>query len=172
MAALTQPGEHVIRSLTSLRSKSVVQRMEDRRERKEPEIDSDESSPGVDIKGCCNYSTIKVEGIWNNSELLMQHCLTYCNTKEKVTWVKFAYIVGAPPPELGHGSQLAPQKGKKSKGKGGNKQGSAKDEKRWTDFQNSMERIINQMSGTKGNTDYQKAEKLVKAYDGDTPGWW
>lgn len=152
---------------------SVVQRMEEQG----PEVNfSDDESPKVDYRHCCSYNTIKGEDAWNNEDAITNHCLTYCGTKEKVILVKFAYVVGAPPPELGHGSELATPapKGNKSKGKGGGqKQGSAKDEKRWEAFQKSMGRIIAiGYQHLKGNTDYQKAEKAVKEYDGPTPKWW
>lgn len=168
MAALAQPGQQEIRALTRLRSSSVVQRME------EPvtEIDSSDDE-SVDIRSCCNYPKIKGEDPWNDEESIIQHCVTYCGTSEKLTWVKFAYVVGAPPPELGHGSELEKKKVNKSKGSGGKKQGSAKDEKRWSQFQQSMESILAlSYKHVKGNTNYQKAQKVVKEHSGGTPKWW
>lgn len=170
MAALTLPGQQGIRALTRLHSGSVVQRMMERKR----EDSSDDEAQDVDIGGGCNYPKLKGEDPWNDAEAMIKHCLTYCGGAEKIIWVKFAYIAGAPPPELGHGSELAkPQQGKKKQGKGGGKQGSAKDAKRWQSFQKCMEGIIDQQySDTKGKTPFQKAEKIVNAYRGKTPGWW
>ena len=121
----------------------------------------------------CNYNTIKGDDPWNDFSALEEHCFTYCDSKEKKIWVKFAYCVGFPPPELGHGSQLqkAPKGGNKPKGKGGAKQGSAKDETRWKKFHDCMKAIVATIDG-KGGTDFQKADRFVKQFDGDTPGWW
>lgn len=145
-------------------ARSVIQRMEEQT----PQVfeESEVKSPKVDISRCCKYNAIKGEDPWGEKEGLIKHCITYCGSKEKTTWVRFAYVVGVPPPELGHGSELATGKGKG----GGKKQGSAKDAKRWDDFQKSMTAIIALLYANKpGNTPYQKAEKVVKEYDGELP---
>jgi hypothetical protein len=168
MAALKRPGQQEIRALTMLRSSSVVQRMEEQNVGS-----SDDESPNVEIRGG-TYPTIKGDDPWNDEQAMINHCITYCGV-DKLVWVKFAYVVGAPPPELGHGSQLVkPKKGNKGKGGGGNKkQGSAKDAKRWKSFQDCMEGIIDSnYDHIKGQTYFKKAEKIVNAYNGNKPGWW
>lgn len=136
--------------------------------------DDEDEDKGSNINVSGKYPVIKGDDPWNDEKAMMNHCITYCGGGEKLTWVKFAYVVGAPPPELGHGSELVKQvKGNKTKGKGGGKQGSAKDEKRWQSFQQAMVKIINSnFSGTKGKTPYQKAEKIVRDFDGNKPSWW
>lgn len=121
----------------------------------------------------CTYNTIKGENPWHDEKALAEHCFTYCDSKEKKIWVMFAYCVGFPPPELGHGSQLqeVTPKGNKSKGKGGGKQGSAKDEIRWTKFHNCMKLVVAALR-LDGKSDFQKAEKFVKQFDGDKPDGW
>lgn len=166
-----RPGQRGIAQpmmVARLRSSSVVQRMEEKRV---VDFSDDEESPNVDVRSLCKYPTIKGKDVWNNEEALTQHCLTYC-ADGKIDWVKFAYIAGAPPPELGHGSQLTKAK-PKAKGKGGNKQGSQKDAQRWQEFQSCMETILELKYGhIKGKTPYLRAQKLVNSYDGDKPKWW
>jgi hypothetical protein len=170
MATLTQPGHQKFRALTGLRSGSVVQGM---MERKREDSSDDEEAPNLNVRG--DYPTIKGDDPWNDVEAMIKHCITYCGgSDEKLTWVKFAYIVGAPPPELGHGSQAAkPQQGKKKQGKGGGKQGSAKDIKRWQSFQTCMESVIEERyDDVKGSSPFQKAQKIVKGFNGKRPAWW
>lgn len=157
-------------TLTRFRPGSVVQRMEE-----EKPVNSSDDEDETPIK-IGKYPIIKGDDPWNDEKAMTNHCITYCGGGEKLTWVKFAYVIGAPPPELGHGSELAkPVKGNKSKGKGGGKQGSAKDEQRWQSFQLAMVTIINtnaKFKETKGKTPYQKAEKIVRDFDGNKPSWW
>lgn len=174
--AIAGPPQHrsriaqpMMATLTKFRPGSVVQRMEQR----ELSSDSDEESGEVDIRGFCNYNTIKVDDAWNDEKAMIKHCFTYCGSAQKLTWVKFAFIVGAPPPELGHGSELAqPTGNKKTKGGGGKKSGTGKDEVRWTKFQQAMERILAKIDPDGKGTPIQRAERIVKRYDGSTPKWW
>jgi hypothetical protein len=157
-------------ALTRLRPSSVVQRMEE-----VSVSDEEDETPTVNVGG--KYPVVKADDPWNDEKALTEHCLTYCGGGEKFIWVKLAFVVGAPPPELGHGTQLAkvtPTGKAKGKGKGGGgKQGSAKDEVRWQKFQQCMTTVISKdYSHVKGQSAYQKAQKIVKDYDGPTPKWW
>jgi hypothetical protein len=158
-----QSLQNHIQAPLRFRSNSVVQRAE-----QDPEESFEKA-----IRQC---SYKKIKGGWQDSNIGEQ-LYTYVD-KSQITWLQFACALGLDPPQLGHGTQAtkekpeedsnktkkAPKKSKQT-GRGGTKQGGAKDEAAWKKFQDSMERIVTAIKPKYGGgTNLKTAEKFIKAH--------
>ena len=110
------------------------EKVEKKKGRRQKDESDDEVEEGEDAQWKQNsYSVVRED--WHDADAMVSHCITYiAGSDDKVSLVKCAYVLGLQAPNLGHGSKL--------KEKGAKKSGTAKDETKWNNFQQEVERVL------------------------------